>query len=110
MAKFYRYDAEYYSYLDEYENVHCSSPSLKLTEFNLVKETDKTWCISYEWDRDLRHTKLVRKKSKKKFAYLTIEEAKKAFLFRKRRQVSILTEKLKRAQMELNLAESLNNI
>ena len=109
MTKFYRYDAEYYSYLDAYENAHCSSPSLKLTELNLVKETDKTWRISYDWDMDLRHTKLIRKKSKKKFAYPTIEEAKRAFLLRKQRQIKILTENLKRAKMELGLAESLNN-
>jgi hypothetical protein len=107
--KFYRYDTEYYSYLDEYENILPSHPTLKLTEFFLAKETPKCWRIAYDWDTNLKYTKLVRKNARKKYAWPTKEEAAKSLLARKKKYVDILIEKLDNARMELNIAIALND-
>ena len=106
--KFYRYDVRYTCSLDEYDQVDISTPNLDLKEFFLVKETPKCWKIAYDWDTNLKHTKLIRKNSRKKYAYLTKEEAAKSFLARKTKYVKILTEKLNRAKLELNIAKTLN--
>jgi hypothetical protein len=109
MIKFYRYEAKYTASMDEFDNFSRSLPTLELTEFNLIKETPKSYRIAYEWDQDARHTKVMRKNARKKFACLTKEDAAKSFLLRKRRQVNILSERLNCAKMELNLAKQLNN-
>jgi hypothetical protein len=108
MKKFYRYDTKYYASLDEYENASGSYPQIELHELYLVKETEKCWRIAYDWDTNLRATKLVRKNARKKFAYPSKEEAANSFLIRKSKQLRILTEKLKRAEAELNIAMNLN--
>jgi len=106
--KFYRYETKYYADLDEYENVGRAYPKLELTEFFLAKETPKCWRITYNWDTNLKYTKLVRKNARKKYAWPTKEEAAKSLLARKKKLVEILTKKLENARMELNIAKVLN--
>jgi hypothetical protein len=105
--KFYRYDAEYTGSVDEDGLISSSFPTLRLTEFNLIKETLKSYKVVEDWDAHSQYPKIFRKKARKKFACLTKEEAAKSFLMRKQRQVKILSGQLNRARMELNLAEDL---
>ena len=100
MKTFYNYTVTTYaSGLDEYGDCYPSSSStLELNKFFLVKESDKTWCVVAEWDNNSRHKHYIRKSSRKKFAYPTIEEAANGFLMRKNRQIEILTGQLDRAK------------
>ncbi len=73
-------------------------------EYNVDRETPKGyWIYSCVWGRDYGELKWVSKESRKRFAYADDEEAWKSFLARKKRQVSILTTKLKYAKMALQL-------
>lgn len=106
--KFYRYDAVSYVNPDSDDNYFgFSYQKLVLLEFYLVKETPYFYRVAYDWDKSLSCTKLVGKKTKKKFAHTTKEAAAEAFFFRKKRQVGILEEQLKRAKSALNMAENL---
>lgn len=106
--KLYRYSAKYTSWVDEYDNVHTNFPTIELTEYKVIKETEKTWRITHDWD-DFQSlwSKVVRKNARKKFAYPTKEEAAKSFLLRKNKQVKILEKQLSNAKYEQILAENL---
>lgn len=106
MQAFYRYKIDY---VGTWTNDDCSSldsrPVLSVGRYCLLKETSKTWCVVAEWDTSCYRKHYIRKTSKKKFAYPTIEEAANSFLIRKKRQVKILSEQLDRARLSLEMAK-----
>lgn len=106
--KLYRYSAKYTAWVDEYDNANLNFPAIELSEYKVIKETNKTWRITHDWDGfQSSWSTVVRKNSRKKFAYPTKKAAAQSFLLRKNRQVEILTKQLLNAKYEQVLAENL---
>jgi hypothetical protein len=116
LMKFYRYDTYRYA-MSGYDNefVCFSEPTVKLTEYNMHKETPKGYWIGYgngqyesgqKWN--LKSNSIwVSKTSKKRFAYPTKEEAIHGFIARTQRRANILSSQLYVCNTALNLAKKL---
>lgn len=78
------------------------NPSLELTTYNLIKETPKGYWIGigrikYKW---------ISKDSKKKYAYLTKEEALNNFIKRTEKRVKILKWQIDCSKIALEMAKN----
>jgi hypothetical protein len=110
--KFYRYEAIEYASTDmdgEYVTPLYPNPKLELRDYDLIKETPKGYWIGYLNPFGVRMgdwQKWVSKTSKKKFAYLTKEEALINFIKRTERRISILDRQLSACRVSLNTAKS----
>lgn len=94
--KFYRYELRDFSY--EIINIR-----LVLIEFDCYRETPKGYWI---WRPALYSKKVwIRKKSKKRYAYPTKEEALSNLVARTKRRISILEYQMKLSKLGLELAE-----
>jgi len=102
---FYRYEAENVAYAKDLDGdyVKPAFPSikLKLKEYDLVKETPKGYWVGLYGKK----YKFVLKDSKKKFAYLTKEEAMTNYIKRTESRIKILKEQLQMAEMGLSEAK-----
>lgn len=76
------------------------STRLNMVSYDVIKETPKGYWI------DIWPKKWVSKNGKKRFAYPTQEEAKISFIKRRERQVTILSNQLKNAKLELEMAKT----
>jgi len=106
---FYRYETDVNSMggFDQFENfVHTgNSVDVKLREFSLVAEIPKGYWIGDAetgWFK-----KWIRKKSKKRYAYPSKEEALNSYLIRTRNRVGYLQRDLKNAEKALKIAEKI---
>jgi len=97
-AKYYRYhDARASTGSEEFG--FSSRVDLFVSEYYVIKETPKgVWIESYGTKRFVLHD------SRKKFAHPTIESARESFIYRKKRQIKILSAQLKNAQQALECA------
>lgn len=102
--KLYRYEDRVYSTceIDPGGGEHYGATPVRLEclEFEVVSETKCGFWIIWPFEK-----KWVSNKSKKRFAYPTKEMALHSFRIRKRRQISIYTNRLHRAQEALALAK-----
>lgn len=105
--KFYRYDwVEYASFNDDdiYQS-HFPNPTIYINEYNLVRETEKGYWISYGFytGGKLRsHARWISKVSRKKYAYPTKEEAKFNFIKRQEKRIRILEHQLSCCKIALS--------
>lgn len=109
---FYRYEAENTSYAKDHTGEYISSPlllvNLKLVEYDMVKETPKGYWIGW---KDYRGKyKFVLKTSKKKWAYLTKEEAMVNFIKRTESRISILKNQLEFSIQALQAAKNIGDM
>lgn len=105
--EFYRYEAVEYAEQDydgEYTTPTIPNPKLELRTFVVKRETPKGYWVGYE--RYDTFKKFVRKDSKKKFAYLTKEEALNNFILRTKRRIQILKYQLSSCESALSRAEN----
>lgn len=98
MSEFlYRFDS--YVSVDEYGYVVDRHTTLTLQKFKILKRTKcGVWIDSYN------KQKFVNLERNKKFACATPEEALQSFIYRKKRQISILTSQLNEAEIAKNIA------
>ena len=105
--KFYRYEWKEYAEQD-YEGELCNpsfpNPKLELTTYVLIKETEKGYWIGYKNFSTWK--KWIPKKSLRRFAYPTKEEAIKNFIARTKRRVGILKRQIDCCNIALGLAEA----
>ncbi len=97
--KFYRYQ----------DNFLQTSPRVDLLEYVLIKETLKGYWIKRDFEKYAFYggkTRWVSKTARKRFAYPSKEEALENYLSRKKRQVFILSTKVKEAEFLLDVAET----
>lgn len=113
--KHYRYQEQIQNagYMDEFDFFHMASydnVSLKLEEWDVVKETPKGYWIRQNiepfWASD---DMWVSKTSRKRFAYPTKEEALESFLIRKRKYLGHLERNLTNTKRLIQLAENLKD-
>jgi hypothetical protein len=110
--KFYRYEAQEYASLGidgEYESSSIPNPVLQLREYNLFKETPKGYwiCLTLnKWSKPY-WKKWVSKTSRKKYAYLTKEDALTNYIKRTERRVKILKRQIWASEISLSLAKML---
>jgi hypothetical protein len=77
---------------------------LQLREFKVIKETPQGVRINaYDWREP--NGKLILRTWNKQWASPTVEEARKSFIARKRRQALILEARLRQAKEAMELAE-----
>jgi len=96
----YRYEAQSYSSVDEFDNVYTSSPQLRLDTFPVLSETPKgVWLDIAGVTR-----RFVLMGARKRWACPTEPEARESFIARKQRQIRILEAQLDRARTSLALA------
>lgn len=100
----YRIESKFYApSLDEFDNpTGPSQQVLEVKKFKIIKVTAAGIWIDY-WTRP----KFVLLTAHKKFACLSLEEAKKSFRARKDRQIRILSNQLHRAEYALKMVEAL---
>lgn len=100
----YRIESKFYApSLDEFDNPTGSSQQvLEVKKFKITKVTAAGIWIAY-WTGP----KFVLLTAHKKFACLSLEEAKESFRARKKRQISILSNQLHRAEYALKMVEAL---
>lgn len=108
--KFYRYEAVQYAVIGddgEYTSSSIPNPKLELREYDLLKETPKGYWIGYGSLSYSKYNwkKWVSKTSKKKFAYLTAEEALINFIKRTERRIGILDNQLLACKISLSIAK-----
>jgi hypothetical protein len=112
--KFYRYETITFASLDDdetFSRTTIPNIQLRLMEFELFKETDKGYWIAYGAPEGLMSPhRWVSKTSKKKYAYLTIEEALDNFKRRTRKHIAILTAKIQNISRGLWLAEEIDKV
>ena len=89
--KMYRYD----QHIDENGSV-----TVRLLKFNVIRETACGVWVSL-WPGKKR---FINTNARKQFAYSTIEQAREAFIARKRRHIAILDYQLECALIALNHA------
>jgi len=112
--EFYRYDNITYWVSD-----HTTETRVQETIFYLVKETPCGWWVhpdKHHKDKKENPDHLffdheekprwIGKNNRKKFAYPTREGALKGFMARKRRQIAILSSRLRQAETALKIAHS----
>jgi hypothetical protein len=111
MVEFYRYDAQKYTLSDSPDTIFGLSifPSIKLSVFVGVKETEKGYWIKDKGLVDMSGIKprWISKTSRKRFAYPTKEEALNSFVIRTHRRVSILEEEFDFAKTALRLGKEM---
>lgn len=97
----YRYDAQAYSSVDEYDRVYTFSLRLERHEYAVIRHTPKgVWVDDYS-----QRGRFVLTGATKRWACPTDEEARASFVARKRRQIKILENNLSRARESLALAD-----
>lgn len=109
---FYRYESRLNAsfYGEEGYFSYPLSVKVELVELFLHKETDKSYWLVHDWDKDCRHPKIIRKSAKKKYAWETKDLALKSFIKRRESQIRILENELKKARAGLNIANSMKQI
>ena len=106
--KFYRYEWREYSVLDydgEYVSSVFPNPKLELTTYDLLKETEKGYWIG---NKGFSFKKWIPKKSKRRYAYPTKQEAMDNFITRTERRIKILQRTLDCCKIAISLAENKN--
>ena len=100
----YRIESKFYApSLDEFDNpVGRSQQVLEVHKFQITKVT-----AAGIWIDHWRGPKFVLLTAHKKFACLSLEEAKKSFTARKKTQIRILCNQLQRAEEALKMVEVL---
>ena len=100
----YRIESKFYApSLDEFDNPTGSSQQvLEVKKFKITKVTAAGIWIDH-WDRP----KFVLLTAHKKFACLSLEDAKESFRARKKRQIRILSNQLHRAEYALKMVGAL---
>jgi len=100
----YRYEDILYGSEDSYGENPPNPPTLKveLREYPIIKKTPKGTKIDISGKY-----RIVRDNAKNQFACKTKEEAILSFIFRKKRQLEILTERAKYVKIALEKAENL---
>lgn len=111
----YRYEAEWYSTIDEWENVHTHGPNLKLKEYPIVANTPRGCWICFQKFQlltgalkppdALLRDRWVSDHTRKRFAHRTKEEALAAYRRRKGSYVQHCKQRLWKAERELALVE-----
>lgn len=91
------------------ENFYSIGPKIELREFTITKETPCGFWITEECGFLSTKPRWISKTSRKKYACLSKEEGLKSFIRRKRRQCSILSTQLQRAEDALANATSMLN-
>jgi hypothetical protein len=108
---FYRYHTVTYATMGidgEYESSSIPNPALELLKFEMTKETPKGYWIGIE---GFPNYKWIPKKSKKRFAYPTKEEALVNFIKRTESRIKILEYQIWDSKISLNIAkEQLNKL
>lgn len=107
----YRYDGHAFSHggcdiNGDYIHSH-SSYKVLLHEYDIIKETPKGFWIDYYSNYSHGNKKFVRKEGIKKYASQTKEGAKKDFIARRNKQISILESRLERSKLELEIAKKM---
>jgi len=92
------------------EGSHIGENNINFLEYDILKETPmgywiNKWSGSYWREITKEDMKWVSKDGKKRFAYPTKEEAIQSFIFRKKRQIKILSYQLSKAKNHLHIAE-----
>lgn len=102
MSVLYRYVEIYTSGIgDEYYGAFYPSISLRLEEYEIIKETPCGF-----WIRTSHGDKFVNMQARKKFACASKEDALASYIARKNKQVKILNGQLKKARLGLALAKN----
>jgi hypothetical protein len=95
----YAYRFEEMSYApvgDDYE----SRMDVHLRKYEILKFTPKGFCIS-NWSKSGK--RFILNTSRKKYAHITIEDAKTSFIARKNRQYNILSNKIQNVMKALKV-------
>jgi len=107
--KFYRYEVVYYGSARDMEGEFITplftTPKLECHEYDLIKETPKGYQIGYSFLN--RPYKWIPKVSKKKYAYLTKEEALNNYIKRTERRLKILKNQIDSCEDGLYLANKI---
>ena len=104
-AQFFRYEWQEYAshdYDGELISPLFPNPTLELRTYDLIKETEKGYWIGY---KGFSFKKWIPKKSKKRYAYPTKEEALQNFIARTKRRVDILKRQIDCCKIAISLAE-----
>ena len=104
-AQFFRYEWQEYAshdYDGELISPLFPNPKLELRTYDLIKETEKGYWIGY---KGFSFKKWIPKKSKKRYAYPTKEEALQNFIARTKRRVDILKRQIDCCKIAISLAE-----
>ena len=104
-VQFYRYECQEYASHDYNGELIASphpNPKLELRTYDLLKETEKGYWIGYQ---GFSLKKWIPKKSKRRYAYPTKEEALTNFITRTKRRVNILQRQIECCQISISLAE-----
>jgi len=107
--KFYRYVIRRYASMHSEESF-INNTKLKLEEYDLVKETPKGYWIGMYFNPYYDEPfwkKWIPKKSKKRFAYPTKEEALENYIKRTEKRLKILNAQIWDCKEGLNLAKNL---
>jgi hypothetical protein len=105
--KFYRYEVVHYATGRDIDGEYTghSTPILECHEYDLIKETPKGYQIGYSFLN--RPYKWIPKVSKKKYAYLTKEEALNNYIKRTERRLKILKTQIESCKDGLYLANKI---
>jgi hypothetical protein len=107
--EFYRYEWHEYAKMGIDEEImlpRFPNPTVELHTYILLKETKRGyWICMKNWNL---WKKWIPKKSKKRFAYPTIEEAKNNFILRTKKRIRILQRTVDCCKIALNLIDKLN--
>jgi len=102
--KFYRYEVQKTVGMND----NIARSTIILSTLNLYKETPKGYWIGYgsKMPNKLKsEARFVLKTGKKRYAYLTKEEAKIAFIARTKLRIRILEQQLEHCEIGLKLIE-----
>jgi hypothetical protein len=111
--EFYRYEAIVYAEIDhdgEFVSPRIRIPKIKLSTYNLHKETPKGYWIGYGHyaPNMLRgNSRWVSKTAKKRYAYPTKKEALQNYIKRTERRIRILKSQLEECEFGLMNAKAL---
>jgi hypothetical protein len=111
--KFYRYEwyeqaSLSYDGDDYFRDTSYSNPKIRLETFELVKETEKGYWITYSFFSNYK--KWIPKESRKRFAYPTKEEALTNLIKRTEKRISLLERQLKSCKTVVMQAKDMVNI
>jgi hypothetical protein len=100
----YRFAERRYSVVVDPElEIYSSSLEIELEEYPILKRTPKGVWIDTGYSIGKKFVNLT---ARKQFACETIEEAKKSFLARKKKQISILTHQIREAEQAIVLMKN----
>lgn len=104
----YRLDVVQYGHMDEWDNVITGNPVPCWREYYVRKTTPKgVWLSVFPWENK-EVWRFVLRDAKKRYACPTKAEAKASFVFRKKRQIQILSGRLREAKAYLAVGEMAN--